>query len=495
MRLYPAPSDPSAITQAEADALFLTQTEADALFLTQTESDARYEKLLYTVNVRDPQYGVPGTYHATRNDTAGVQAAIDAGAGGVVWFPKGIYMVDGLTIPNGTTLIGAGPGSSSGGAAASGAVLWHRDNSTNHLVRLANGATDFGIKISGMFLFGNSSAQTQTLHGIYLDNSAAGANVLPRHRIDNVQISQCKGTGLYIGPYTRESTFSRINCYYNDQYGIYVGGADSTLFDCNAGQSGEAGFYVTGSSYIMDTCRSWYSGRIDSLTQSHGFYLKDCSNIMMNGCFSQENGGHGYMLWGSAATLKGIIIGGCGSDADNKSNTGKSAMSLTNVVNATIDLMVQKHTGGAGTPVNMVSFGTGTTDCEIRLAGSGYSGYQIAGTDAANNHIEINGRTKVQLITYSAGYATTGLNWNPWTSEGYQVTLTGNMIVNNPGVNPRGLKARFIFIQDATAGRTVTFGSAFKTSWTPVTTASKTNVITFVCDGTNWVQESVAVGL
>jgi hypothetical protein len=41
----------------------------------------------------------------------------------------------------------------------------------------------------------------------------------------------------------------------------------------------------------------------------------------------------------------------------------------------------------------------------------------------------------------------------------------------------------------------VTFGSAYKVAWTPTTTAGLRNVITFVCDGTNWIQKSTAIGL
>jgi hypothetical protein len=53
----------------------------------------------------------------------------------------------------------------------------------------------------------------------------------------------------------------------------------------------------------------------------------------------------------------------------------------------------------------------------------------------------------------------------------------------------------FQLVQDATGGWVTTFGSAFKSNWTPVITANKTNIIRFRYDGTKWLQISAAVGL
>lgn len=65
-------------------------------------------------NVKDPLYGAAGD--GATDDTAAVQAAIDAaggvgdsidGPGGVVWFPAGTYAISGLLeIPNGVSLLG-----------------------------------------------------------------------------------------------------------------------------------------------------------------------------------------------------------------------------------------------------------------------------------------------------------------------------------------------------------------------------------------------------
>jgi len=74
-------------------------------------------------------------------------------------------------------------------------------------------------------------------------------------------------------------------------------------------------------------------------------------------------------------------------------------------------------------------------------------------------------------------------------------TLTGNTTIAAP-INPiNGQYLTFVFTQDATGGRTVTWNAVFKVSWTPTTTASKVNSIEFFYNGTNWVQLGSAVGL
>ncbi len=74
-------------------------------------------------------------------------------------------------------------------------------------------------------------------------------------------------------------------------------------------------------------------------------------------------------------------------------------------------------------------------------------------------------------------------------------TLTGGITVNAPQAAWKGAKLRFVFTQDGTGGRAVTWNAVFKVNWTPTTTANKINTIEFVYDGTNWVQTATAVGM
>lgn len=76
-------------------------------------------------------------------------------------------------------------------------------------------------------------------------------------------------------------------------------------------------------------------------------------------------------------------------------------------------------------------------------------------------------------------------------------TVTSNTTYNHTSaVGPVGTVLEFYMTNDATSGRTVTFGTNFKaTGGTLVGTISKSFRIKFVSDGTNWVEESRATNL
>lgn len=67
--------------------------------------------------------------------------------------------------------------------------------------------------------------------------------------------------------------------------------------------------------------------------------------------------------------------------------------------------------------------------------------------------------------------------------------LTQNLTVNTPTMPMRGKILRFIFLQDGTGGRTVTWSAAFKVIWSDTgNTANKRSSIEFYYNGANWVQ-------
>lgn len=90
---------------------------------------------------------------------------------------------------------------------------------------------------------------------------------------------------------------------------------------------------------------------------------------------------------------------------------------------------------------------------------------------------------------------------SPFTPDCYshsstiRMVLGGALTVSAPTNPGRGLRLRFIFQQDATGGRVVTWDAAFKVNWTPTTAAGKVNTVEFEFDGSSWVQVGSAVGL
>lgn len=101
-------------------------------------------------------------------------------------------------------------------------------------------------------------------------------------------------------------------------------------------------------------------------------------------------------------------------------------------------------------------------------------------------------RDQVAAVGYAASYTP-----NPLMPGRKIITLTGNITIANPSAVGRyvGCPLSFLFIQDATGGRTVTWGSDFQVNWTPTTTANKRNSIDFVWDGAKWAQVAEKVNV
>jgi hypothetical protein len=103
---------------------------------------------------------------------------------------------------------------------------------------------------------------------------------------------------------------------------------------------------------------------------------------------------------------------------------------------------------------------------------------------------ESTSRRIFQTVTYAAS-----VTIEPADIDFAQITLTGAITVANPTRKAAGLEIVIEFIQDATGGRVVTFGTDFKVNWTPTTTAGLRNCIRFYCDGTFWIQIATAIAV
>lgn len=72
----------------------------------------------------------------------------------------------------------------------------------------------------------------------------------------------------------------------------------------------------------------------------------------------------------------------------------------------------------------------------------------------------------------------------------YTVTLTAARLVAAPSNPLTGQRITFVFLQDATGGRAVTWNAVFKQAWSDTgNTANKRSTISFIYDGTNWNQD------
>jgi len=75
------------------------------------------------------------------------------------------------------------------------------------------------------------------------------------------------------------------------------------------------------------------------------------------------------------------------------------------------------------------------------------------------------------------------------------VHATGNATINATNGGTAGMVVQVLIVNDATSGKTITFGTNFRAASTLVGTVSKAAVVTFLSDGTSWFETGRATVL
>jgi hypothetical protein len=96
-------------------------------------------------------------------------------------------------------------------------------------------------------------------------------------------------------------------------------------------------------------------------------------------------------------------------------------------------------------------------------------------------------QTQLGLPFQTVAHAST-IAWDPTLGLTTKIAATGNETINAASVGPAGQRATFIFTAADASARTITFGTNFAASATVVRGASLRASITFVSDGTTWIE-------
>jgi hypothetical protein len=373
-----------------------------------------------------------------------------------------------------------------------------------------------GVQLYNFKILGDKGNQTNLCGGVSISHlgGVGGGSFIPRHKIDSLTILNTNGNGLDIGPYTRDSFFTNITVYGANGYGVHDAGVDGLRSNWNIGQSFCDGLRSVASAVMYSNIKSWGSGQYNlssitnslitnevtglpfDATEAVNFFFWKCAGVNVNNLKSQEAAAQGFRLEGQGInTLNGFVGTGLESDGDCRMN---SVSGIRPGINITLAPGIQLQTfvgklnaAFIGGPYNGITIGNGSEGGKISITTSGVTSYAVQpATGGYQNDWNINGH-KGKTATYTGSSYTP----NPFDGETHIITMNANLTVNNPGRKPVGFKLCLIIIQDAVGGRTTTFGSDFKANWSPVTTASKTNTIEFISNGTNWIQTSSAVGM
>ena len=183
-------------------------------------------------------YGAKGD--GTTDDTAAIQAAIDAGAknGAVVFFPAAMYRVSQLLLRCGSILQGVSSGSYPDNQAISGSSVLARLANTNKDLLLAADGVNY-CRIYDLAIDGNDNNNTKG-HGLYIADGAAGQE-------SQTIVARCyfhdnPDSNIYLGHNRRANNVRNgVFNYSKNGDGITVAGSDNTVTGNIIGSNARAG--------------------------------------------------------------------------------------------------------------------------------------------------------------------------------------------------------------------------------------------------------------
>lgn len=364
--------------------------------------------------------------------------------------------------------------------------------------------------IGGAGLYGSTDASalsgaTVTIlkcHGIMLtpNPTSAGGTIEeqydPHHTLRRIHVKNCKAYGVAMWGQST-STLDDVWVSYAD-YCNFRSSYDTFMSNCVSDQGGRIGFYFRGSSTNAVNCKSFYSGNT-SATEGWGFLLEGPSSQeegcrTLASCNAQDNKAEGYYL----RLAQRVQIQGTASSNGTSSPGTYAAMKINGASLGTVDLVCTERVASPNNSqqnaIEILNTLATTTAMKIRLTHAAATGSAVGtaiksgSTLTGGVDLSINGMGGTLAGTYAATYTP-----DPYQATNHLITLTGNITIAAPSNAHYGCPLNFVFLQDATGGRTITFNAVFKKSLTATTTANTRTSIGFIYDGTNWVQTGTAL--
>lgn len=414
------------------------------------------------------------------DDTSAIQAAINTGI--PIAVGRNTHLITQLKLQTKTRLEGFGYDS------------WFRQKAgfSGPMFVLNSGNVELTV-LKNLRLNGNKTVQTTTNHGIYFDNTGfTGTYSDPGHLIENVIVEQCKGNGVHLLGKASECQLINVFAYLNDGAGFYIDWADNHFRNCVAANNGQAGFHLTSlaSNSRLTGCKAFFNGAAMTVStdRGEGFYLAGASGNELAACEAQDNYGHGFGL--NAAFDN--VLSACGADS-NGQFAGLTLSSGFYLISSSRNKIQGYSKNRAGRTTQQygayLDFATGTnTANDINIAVTANTTRAInvwtVTTSGTNNSIV--------LGASNGGLQRLGTGATPDIVDGSIVyfVLTGGMTVNHVTNRWPGMRVAFIFQQDATGGRVISWNSAYKIdpTWTPNTGSALTNTIEFIFDGSVYRQ-------
>lgn len=427
------------------------------------------------------------------DDTAAIQTAIDYAAGIVgqatggitVYLHAGIYDIGTLNLRQHVRLLGDGEAT----------ILRAKTNIGGPVIQAASPGDRF-LWVESLRVDGNKANQFMgggTNHGIWFNTPTNTPQEYADayHRIINVTVINTIDDGIRLEGRGENKV---IGCTIRDVNGngIVVDAPDCDVSQTTAGRSGFSGFVISEANNRLTNCKAFYSGFASGIF-GYGFWINGTHTVTLDNCEAQDNQNHGFYALNSDR----VQCLGCTADSNNAGNNGDSDRnadgfhfnnsSYGRVIGASRDRGAnprpQKYALGITNGSTYLSF---DLKSDGNLSGHVRNGWHI-GLNGA-----INGYGGEQDVAYAAS-----ITLDPTKGNYIRVApLTGNITVNAPTAANTwtGAEMTLKFIQDATGGRQITWGSGFRVSWSASTAPNFVETITLRYDSTEAEWTQVATG-
>jgi hypothetical protein len=399
--------------------------------------------------------------YGTNDSAAFVSAQRDLPRGGIVFVPAGSYFCN-VVIMDGIGLAGAGklatklcalPGSSTDVITLTQALGSFSPNQWSIRDLTVEGFAGFGCTGRGAYLSTNNEV------GISGASAFDGLNDMNAGMSD-VVIKNPGGTGLFVGKNVRESHFRDVFISNAGGNGFDVQCNDSFFTNCSSGVARMNGFNVPGNAVSFTGCKSWYSGR-------DNWYIPGGQNHLSN-CEGQDNNngssGADLRVYGSDNLVSNFR---CDGGKGHALYIGGAA--VFNRIDATIGhadlgtyiaaLTLDAYNIGAQPAQNRIHIQAELNGNAFNFAGGAHFFNPINGAVMGTNLLQLQnefwGITYVKAGPYSL---------YPWDGRTKVVSLGAaptSILPASTECYP-GQEVVFVFQQDSTGGRTVTWDSHYQ---------------------------------
>jgi len=319
-------------------------------------------------------------------DESEINSALTAASGGNVYLFKGTYnLAAAISVPNNTSLAGAGAGTV--------LTIPNAQNGSYAMITNTDASTGTGVTVRDLAIDGNKANQSSGgMNGIFFDHMGGGSGSSARAggELKNVLVKNMYGTG---------SGASGVGIRLSNS-------SNNTLIDNKLQANGYIGLYITSSS-----SHNSFTGNVMQGNTSYGVYLNSNNNTLSSNTVQGNTNAGIYVSGASNNTLSANTVSGNGANGIRVTGASASNTITGNTIssNTTEGIYLNSVNNNTITGNNLNANTTG-----VVLDTASYN-------TVSGNEFKANTTAGIQLILTST--------YN--TIDGNMIYDSGNTTVNN----------------------------------------------------------------